>query len=117
MGKAGEQAALDKLYEKERGNIPGRAKWVEDSRDWQDSMGTQATGFQAGFGFMSLQQTGQLISPVITIPHSYHRHNNWFIGRLLGNRDGLAGATHGWRAVKGVLLTHQQSQHQALVNA
>lgn len=103
QGKAGEQAALDQLYEKERGNIPRSAKWGEDSRDWQGSMGTQAIGFQAGFGFMSLQQTGQLISPVIMIPHSYHRHDSWFTGRLLGNRDGLAGATHGQRAVKGVL--------------
>lgn len=76
--------------------------WGEDSRDWQGFTGTQAIEFPAGFGFMSLQQTGQLISPVMMIPHSYPRHDSWFTGRLLGTRDGLAGATSGWRAVKGV---------------
>lgn len=75
----------------------------EDSRDWQGSTGTQAIEFQAGFGFMSLQQTEQLISHAIMIPHSYHRHHHWFTARLIGNGDGLAGATQGWGAVKGLL--------------
>ena len=75
------------------GIFPGEQRGRAEARDWPGSIGTQPIRFQAGFGFMSPQQTGQLISPVITIPHCYYRRNNWFTGRLLSNTDRLAGAT------------------------
>lgn len=120
LGKAGEQAAVDKTQEKERGNRPRRAKCGEDSRDWQGSMGTQAIAFQAGSGFMSLQQTGQLISPVIMIPHSQHRHNNCFKeGCLVIEMDWLEPHGDGElsKGCFGTTVSGLQSHLQTLVNA
>lgn len=75
----------------EEGISPGEKRGSAEARDQAGSMGTHPVGFQAGFGFMSPQQTGQLISPAITIPHCYYRHGIWFTGWLLSDKDGLAG--------------------------